>query len=1044
MNKTLEWIFKLDDQISSPAKEITHKLGKIITALEKLKALKGTAANALSSVFLNINKAASTGSITALTNQIDALIQMLKKLTPADAAGFVALNRAFNNLKKHLTPEMAKNVAALSQAFQNLKLNPNIVTSLSVLSKALENIKSSLKSLSAMKSTNNMASSLAALANVNLDAFVKEINKTATALQNSLTVFAEFAKHLRSIKRAISGISQADLSNLRNININVRGGGGGGGRGGAGGVGGRGGNGGNGGGGGGAGGWRRSNPGLVRGIAKALSLGLRGISASTTAAGAPLAAIGGALGNKPFSGISLAGRMLSSAGPLVASLAALTSATLGLRAAILGISQQEQNVVGMKSLFGSMPAAANVMQYAIDFAAKTPFETGGVIKAVRTFSNAGFTQTQIDPVLQALADAGAAAGITGEQLNGVVKQMAQMKAKGKTQLEEIMIIAENGIPALDMIAKGLGLTTDQVLELTSKGKLSGDAGIGAIVRVAQQRYLGAAAEQAGTLAGTMTQLASRVESFYAMLAVGAYLEPGFDVLENFRGFMKNLLDLTDMSKNPGKAIKDGMAFFIGQFDYLFFRPLNQIMSDPSTGKAIEGFMLDMQMQFMKLVGIFNKIGILLQPAMMFIEQVIGGALKYLSSIGFNLTAFDDFLYVLVGGEATLSPFWQGVLDFFSALGPTINGAIKPILPAINNMIKGFSVLFQSEGFKTFTVGLMAVLIVGMNVISKAFSGLMNIIGAVAGSPILQDIFQYLGASIAFIASRFQKLIPAFQQFFANEKTQQFFEYLGQVIQKVAGLIGPAIGSIINAIKALVGGPVLPAILNIFRAVFFLLEPVITGGLEVITSFFNGLAAIFEGDFGRARDIFKKGGEALKNIFINVFKRLFQLVNLREMFNGVINFFQNLFNGISGIFSWDNFKGIGLNIITGLLQGIGQMFPMFAGVMDPFIASLKKQWGIASPSKVAFEMGNQIATGLNMGIAEGTPNVASLSPFSVGSPAAMPLPSTTRNVSAPISINININGATADVKKIAEEVRRVAVTAVLEALESAAVEGGVWA
>lgn len=1041
MNKTLEWIFKLDDQISGPAKEITHKLGKIITALEKLKALKGTAAGSLSSVFLNINKAASSGSITTLTNQIDALIQMLKKLTPADAAGFVALNRAFNNLKKHLTPEMAKNVAALSQAFQNLKLNPNIVTSLSALSKALENIKSSLKSLSAMKSTNNMASSLAALANVNLDAFVKEINKTATALQNSLTVFAEFAKHLRSIKRAIAGISQADLSNLRNININVRGGGGGGGRGGAGGVGGRGGN---GGGGGGAGGWRRSNPGLVRGIAKALSLGLRGISASTTAAGAPLAAIGGALGNKPFSGISLAGRMLSSAGPLVASLAALTSATLGLRAAILGISQQEQNVVGMKSLFGSMPAAANVMQYAIDFAAKTPFETGGVIKAVRTFSNAGFTQTQIDPVLQALADAGAAAGITGEQLNGVIKQMAQMKAKGKTQLEEIMIIAENGIPALDMIAEGLGLTTDQVLELTSKGKLSGDAGIGAIVRVAQQRYLGAAAEQAGTLAGTMTQLASRVESFYAMLAVGAYLEPGFDVLENFRGFMKNLLDLTDMSKNPGKAIKDGMAFFIGQFDYIFFNPLNQFMSDTSTPKAIESFMLNMQSQFMKLVGIFNKIGILLQPAVMFIEQVIGGALKYLSSIGFNLSAFDDFLYVLVGGEATLSPFWRNVIDVFAVLGPAVTKAIEPMMPAINNMMAGLISLTQSEGFMTFINSLLGVLQTSLPMIGSLISGLMNSIGQIGSSQITKDIFGALGTSINFIMGIFAKLVPAFEQFFANEKTQQFFEYLGQVIQRVAALIGPAIGSIINAIKALVGGPVLPAILNIFRAVFFLLEPVITGGLEVITSFFNGLAAIFEGDFGRARDIFKKGGEALKNIFINVFKRLFQLVNLREMFNGVINFFQNLFNGISGIFSWDNFKGIGLNIITGLLQGIGQMFPMFAGVMDPFIASLKKQWGIASPSKVAFEMGNQIATGLNMGITEGTPSVASLNPFSIGSPSAMTLPSTTRNVSAPISINININGATADVKKIAEEVRRVAVTAVLEALESAAVEGGVWA
>jgi len=75
-----------------------------------------------------------------------------------------------------------------------------------------------------------------------------------------------------------------------------------------------------------------------------------------------------------------------------------------------------------------------------------------------------------------VAEAGRVNGLSMADMSGIFKALTQIASKGKVQLEELTGQLGDRLPgALQIMADGLGITTEELLELTKKGEVSSSA-----------------------------------------------------------------------------------------------------------------------------------------------------------------------------------------------------------------------------------------------------------------------------------------------------------------------------------------------------------------------------------------------------------------------------------------------------------------------------------------------------------------------------------------------------------------------------------------
>lgn len=154
---------------------------------------------------------------------------------------------------------------------------------------------------------------------------------------------------------------------------------------------------------------------------------------------------------------------------------ALTSLTAPI-AAIGGFSlrafgQMEQLETSFKSMLGGSEAAKNMVKELSDFAAKTPFQMQDIGGATKQLLSFGVEASKITSTLGMLGDISAGANIP---LGDMASIFGKSMAKGKAMTEELLQLSDRGVPIIDVLAKGLGRSKDQIFELASQGRISFD------------------------------------------------------------------------------------------------------------------------------------------------------------------------------------------------------------------------------------------------------------------------------------------------------------------------------------------------------------------------------------------------------------------------------------------------------------------------------------------------------------------------------------------------------------------------------------------
>lgn len=223
---------------------------------------------------------------------------------------------------------------------------------------------------------------------------------------------------------------------------------------------------------------------------------------------------------------------------------------LGL-ASVKAAGQMEQTRIAFTTLLKDGEKAKSFLSELEKFAASTPFELPGVLDASKRLLAFGFSAEQVIPILTAVGDSVAALGIGEEGIQRLTLAIGQMQAKGKVSAEEMLQLAEAGVPAWEMLANKIGTDIPTAMDKASKGQISAAEGIQAVISGMNSKFGGMMEQQAQTVNGIMSNIQDSVTQ--SMVVIGDKIIEAFDIKPKLKGAQDALGEFTEKVKSIGLA-----------------------------------------------------------------------------------------------------------------------------------------------------------------------------------------------------------------------------------------------------------------------------------------------------------------------------------------------------------------------------------------------------------------------------------------------------------------------------------------------------------
>lgn len=190
-------------------------------------------------------------------------------------------------------------------------------------------------------------------------------------------------------------------------------------------------------------------------------------------------------------------------------------------------AMKETATVAFTNMLGGAEKARDMFQSLVEFAAKTPFVIRDLVPATQKLLAAGIAAEKIIPTLKAIGDAASASGRGQEGIDRITNALIQMKNKGKVSAEEMIQQLGEIVPAMQIVAEGMGISTAELGERMKKGLLDVDKTIAILIEGFNKRFGGMMEEQSKTFTGALSNIADTVNS-----TLGSILEPLFNRLRD--------------------------------------------------------------------------------------------------------------------------------------------------------------------------------------------------------------------------------------------------------------------------------------------------------------------------------------------------------------------------------------------------------------------------------------------------------------------------------------------------------------------------------
>lgn len=179
----------------------------------------------------------------------------------------------------------------------------------------------------------------------------------------------------------------------------------------------------------------------------------------------------------------------------------------GKKAVEAGVSynaQLEQYQTALTNMLGSSQAAQDALENIKQDAAKTPFDTAGLVKANELLISTGIDADSSRKTILALGDAVSATGGGNDELSRMAQNLQQIRNAGKATSADIKQFAYAGIDVYGILADYTGKSTAEVQKMT----VTYDLLTAALEKAADEggRYYNSMSTQSETLNGKMSTL----------------------------------------------------------------------------------------------------------------------------------------------------------------------------------------------------------------------------------------------------------------------------------------------------------------------------------------------------------------------------------------------------------------------------------------------------------------------------------------------------------------------------------------------------------
>jgi tape measure domain-containing protein len=519
---------------------------------------------------------------------------------------------------------------------------------------------------------------------------------------------------------------------------------------------------------------------------------------------------------KVGSGLLAVGGIMATAG-LAAGAAVGGLSVLGGKWLVDSMAFRENTLGSLEAMLKSKSAAESVFNDAVKFAAKTPFSTSQVADSFQKLVAAGFKPAELQKVMTNLGDF---AGADAEKLQSAILVMGQIKGKGKLQGEELMQLAERGLPmgkVLEQLAKQLGKTKDQTQALLSAGKINADVGIGAVMSVINDQFGGRMDKAATSLTGLWSTLKSAPEDLLFNPETAKAMEPMVaalkglltDVIASFGPTQAGGKLLVDVFKGAAAAIK-WIAEALRSVDMKgIFTRLSTVAGEvmPKIRKLFDDVIPKVRAFFDGFTKFVNleTLGKVASDVFERISKHLGGMdgdtlTKVGKAVGWLLITAIDLVLVLLDLSLAISGFGMKAIGFFGDVATWVGKAVDKV----GELRTSFDGLHPAIQGAARAVGIVLLSFLGpIPQIIATLSTLPVSIGAIAKDAAGKFLFSLLGP-IPLILSTLGSLPEQVTKFGKDAMGGFLLGLLGpipQIIAAVAGMVTSIIGAVKSGLKS---------------------------------------------------------------------------------------------------------------------------------------------------------------------------------------------------------------------------------------------------
>jgi len=205
-------------------------------------------------------------------------------------------------------------------------------------------------------------------------------------------------------------------------------------------------------------------------------------------------------------------------------------------------AEMEQYLTSFEVMLGDARKAKDLMSELNTMAAKTPMELTDVVKNGTLLMNYGVDS---DKLIETMTKLGDLAAGNAQKFERVSLAYGQMLAKGKVSGEELRQMTEAGVPLLQALAEEIGVTSGEMQDLVSKGKI-GIPELNAAIEsmtTGTGQFAGMMEKQSQTFSGMLSTLSDEAQQFGR--------EVGEDAFGVAKESLSELLDMIDDWRDDG-------------------------------------------------------------------------------------------------------------------------------------------------------------------------------------------------------------------------------------------------------------------------------------------------------------------------------------------------------------------------------------------------------------------------------------------------------------------------------------------------------------